>query len=187
MTDEEIGFLDLTTKIRQDLCTKPIILHSNVVVHAHFLVRPSRTVLSITGDGLGSLQSSPWDLSEMTPSILLRGFHLRCTISRCISGFRLTSVSTCSAGGMKPGRYSRIAHSAGLPEYRKECSAVFVMIEWNVLLSENTYSSCFLCRLFEPHSPVRGSFASFFRDAALRFISDLTQYHAIDIFCLVST
>ena len=70
MTDEEIGLLDLTTKIRQDLCTKPIILHSNVVVHAHFLVRPSHTVLSITGDGLGSLQSSPRDLSEMTPSIL---------------------------------------------------------------------------------------------------------------------
>jgi hypothetical protein len=70
-------------------------------------------------------------------------------------------------------------------EYRKECSAVFVMIEWNVLLSENTDSGCFLCRLFEPHSPVRGSFASFFRDAALPFVSDLTQYHAIDIHCRV--
>jgi hypothetical protein len=44
--------------------------------------------------------------------------------------------------------------------YRKECSALFAMIEWNVLLSEKTDAGCFLCRSFKPIAQF-GVFCSF--------------------------
>jgi hypothetical protein len=113
----------------------------------------------------------------MTPLSFYEAFHHPIyTMSRCIPGFR-SQVLTCSAGGMKPDRYSCCTFRGARQspsEYRKECNAVFAMIEWNVLLSENTYSGCFLCRLFEPHSPVRGlSLLSF---VMRRFHSFLTLH-----------
>src|SRR5277367_5436402 len=67
--------------------------------------------------------------------------HIRISFHKCLDLFSWRNEA-------RPVQLLSTLHiPQGSPEYRKECSAVFAMIEWNVLLSENIDSvvSCVAC------------------------------------------